>query len=266
MLTPELDLSAVTTLLCDADGTLFASEEPAFDASVTVTNRCLESFGAPERFTAHELRLAANGKSFRASLTDLARAHGVAVQSEAFGRDLERWVSEENEVVTRHLAGVLRPDPEVSGPLRALQQHFGLALVSSSALTRIDACLASTDLTDLFPPARRFSAQDSLPTPTSKPDPAVYQLAVRQLGLDPGTGLAVEDAVPGAQSAVAAGLCTVGMLCFVPPAERDQRILDLQRVGVDALVDSWADLAAWLRRSRANSDADSDDRGKKVVL
>jgi len=247
----DLDLTSVNTLLCDADGTLFASEEPAFDASVTVTNRALESFGTTERFTSRQLRLAANGKSFRASLTDLARTHGVAVHSESFARDLDGWVAEENGVVTRHLAEVLRPDPAVGTPLRGLQARFGLAVVTSSALTRIDACLKSTDLADLFPVARRFSAQDSLPTPTSKPDPAVYQLAVRQLGLEPSSALAVEDAVAGAQSAVAAGLYTVGMLCFVPPDERAQRILDLERVGVGALVDSWADLSALLHRSGA---------------
>jgi HAD superfamily hydrolase (TIGR01509 family) len=263
---PDLDLASVTTLLCDADGTLFPSEEPAFEASVNVTNSCLARMGVPERFTAHQLRLAANGKSFRASITDLARVHGVAVQSPSFAVDLEQWVAEENEVVTRHLADALQPDPAVEAPLRTLQQTFGLALVTSSALTRIDACLKRTDLADLFPPVRRFSAQDSLPTPTSKPDPAVYQLALRQLGLDPWNALAVEDAVAGAQSAVAAGLYTVGMLCFVPPEERAQRVLDLQRVGVGALVDSWADLAALLHRSRANSIADADDRGKQVVL
>ena len=108
-----------------------------------------------------------------------------------------------------------------------------------------------TDLEALVAPDLRFSAEDSLPVPTSKPDPAVYQLAVQQLGLAPGTALAVEDAVPGAQSAVAAGLYTVGMLCFVPPAERAQRVLELQRVGVHALLDSWADLADLLHRSRS---------------
>ena len=247
---PDLDLTGVSTLLCDADGTLFASEEPAFEASVTMTNAWLESIGASQRFTAEQLRLAANGKSFRLSLTELAQAHGVDVGGSEFTHDLEVWVARENEVVTRHLAAVLQPDAQVREPLRALQAEFGLALVSSSALTRIDASLTSSGLAELFPTTRRFSAQDSLPVPTSKPDPAVYQLAVRQLDLAPGAGLAVEDAVPGAQSAVAAGLLTVGMLCFVPAAERAQRALELQRVGVHALLDSWAELAELLRRSR----------------
>jgi len=260
---PDLDLSTVRTLLCDADGTLFASEEPAFDASVAVTNRCLERFGAPERFTAQQLRLAANGKSFRASLTDLARAHGVPVESAAFRSDLEVWVAEENERVTRHLAAVLVPDAAVSAALRALHQDLGLALVTSSALTRIDACLEATDLADLFPAARRFSAQDSLPVPTSKPDPAVYQLTLRRLGLDPSSAIAVEDAVPGAQSAVAAGIRTVGMLCFVPAEERAQRAEDLQRAGVSALVDSWDELVALLRPDGRTPTA--DDRGIAVA-
>lgn len=247
MLSSDFDLRSVNTLLCDADGTLFASEEPAFAASVAVTNRVLGLLGSQQRFTGEQLRLAANGQSFRLTLTDLARAHGVEVAAEPFTSDLEVWVGEENQVVTSHLAEVLRPDGSVAEPLRRLAGEFELAVVTSSALSRIDASLLSSGLADLFPVERRFSAQDSLPVPTSKPDPAVYLLAVRQLGLAPGAALGVEDAVPGAQSAVAAGIFTVGMLCFVPPAERAQRVADLRRVGVHALVDSWAELADLLR-------------------
>lgn len=238
----DLDLTGVSTLLCDADGTLFGSEEPAFEASVVVANRCLERLGAPKRYSADELRRAANGLSFRATVTGLAATAGVDVTAEPFRSDVEAWVREENEAVTQHLGAVLRPDPEVGEPLRRLAPAYGLAVVTSSALTRIDASLTSSGIADLFPADLRFSAQDSLPVPTSKPDPAVYRLAVEELGLEPGTAVAVEDAVPGAQSAVAAGLVTVGMLCFVPPDERDQRVVDLRNAGVAVLVDSWSEL------------------------
>ncbi len=253
-----LDLRSVTTLLCDADGTLFASEEPAFAASVDVVNAYLEGIGATQRFTGDQLRLAANGKSFRLSFTELAAAHGVDTASADFGRELETWVAQENEVVTAHLASVLEPDADVRSTLVALGSRLSLALVSSSALRRIDASLESSGLSDLFPADRRFSAQDSLPVPTSKPDPAVYHLAVRQLGLEPREAVAVEDAVPGAQAAVAAGLFTVGMLCFVPPAERAQRVLDLQRVGVHALTDTWAELADLLQQGQSPLDLTPD--------
>ncbi|HEX8510943.1 MAG TPA: HAD family phosphatase [Propionibacteriaceae bacterium] len=238
----DLDPTAVTTLLCDADGTLFPSEEPAFDASVQVTNQCLQTWGVPRVFTARELRLDNNGKNFRSSLTDLARQHGLAVGQEPFLSELERWVAQENAVVTQHLASVLRQDSEVSEPLARLAGRYELAVVTSSALTRIGPCLDSTGLADFFAIDKRFSASDSLPVPTSKPDPAVYQLAGKVLGVDAQHAIAVEDAVAGAESAVRAGFCTIGMLCFVPPPERKQRVADLEEVGVAALVDSWQEL------------------------
>jgi HAD superfamily hydrolase (TIGR01509 family) len=244
----DLDLASVTTLLCDGDGTLFDSEGPAFDASVLVANRYLEHIGSPDRYTAEELRLTATGLSFRATLTGLARSRGVDVDSRAFASERERWVAEENSAVTRHLAQVLQPEDAVREPLRRLASTYGLAVVSSSALTRIDASLASSGLAEDLPPDRRYSAQDSLPVPTSKPDPAVYRLALDRLGLAPAQAVAVEDAVPGAQSAVAAGLVTIGILCFVPPDERTGRAEDLRGAGVAALVRSWSELERLLDR------------------
>ena len=41
----------VTHLLCDADGNLFPSEEPAFEASAEVTNAFLASLGIDRRYT-----------------------------------------------------------------------------------------------------------------------------------------------------------------------------------------------------------------------
>lgn len=248
MRVPGPDLTSVTTVLCDADGTVFDSEGPAFEAAVVLANRYLVSLGSPDRYTAEELRRAATGLSFRVTLTGLARARGVDVTSPAFAAEVERWVAEENEAVSSHLAQALRPDESVRGPLRRLDASFALAIVTSSTLTRIDASLVSSGLAGLFPATERFSAQDSLPVPTSKPDPAVYLLAVDRLGLRPGEAVAVEDAVPGATSAVAAGLPTVGMLCFVPPDEREQRVADLRAAGVALLVDSWSELEQLLGR------------------
>jgi beta-phosphoglucomutase-like phosphatase (HAD superfamily) len=62
--------------------------------------------------------------------------------------------------------------------------------------------------------------------------------------LDADGSLAVEDSVPGARSAVAAGIATVGNLTFVPAEERAKRRQDLYDAGVLALVESWADVAA----------------------
>jgi beta-phosphoglucomutase-like phosphatase (HAD superfamily) len=247
---PDLTASTIHTLLCDADGTLFASEEAAFDASVEVTNRCLEQLGIDRRFTAIELRLGSSGKNFRATITELAQSYGVAVEDHEFRRALDGWVAEENDAVITHLAEVLAPDLEVSSTLRRLSRRFELAVVSSSAMHRVSVCLERAGISDLFASDRRFSAQDSLPVPTSKPDPAIYQLAGEELSVTSTQAIAIEDAAAGAESAVRAGLTTVGMLCFVPLAERGQRIHDLEDVGVVDTVTSWPALERLLAPAR----------------
>jgi HAD superfamily hydrolase (TIGR01509 family) len=206
----------VQVLLCDADGNLFPSEEPAFVASADVTNAFLAAYGVKRRYTADELRLSSTGKNFRTTAVDLAVAHGVAVEPALARRHpaavtegsrvleaaaLEEWVQEERAQVTRHLGGALRPDPAVLEPLRRLSASHRLAAVSSSALARLAACFTATGLDDLIPPAQRFSAEDSLPVPTSKPDPAVYLFACGQLGIEPGDAVAVEDSVPSCPQA-----------------------------------------------------------------
>jgi beta-phosphoglucomutase-like phosphatase (HAD superfamily) len=249
-------------LLLDADGNLFPSEEPAFVASADVTNRFLRSVGVPRSYTAEQLLATTTGKNFRTTAVDLAVAHGVPVESSmrrdgdragaAPGRPtlteaaLNEWVAEEKEVVSHHLGQVLRPDPAVLVPLRRLAERYQLAAVSSSALSRLDACFRATDLAGLIPAQRRYSAEDSLPRPTSKPDPAIYRYAAEQLGVTPGQALAVEDSLPGAQSAVAAGIATVGNVAFVAPGEREQRRQALLEIGVTTVIRSWEELAGML--------------------
>jgi HAD superfamily hydrolase (TIGR01509 family) len=237
---PPTPTEQVTHLLCDADGNLFPSEEPAFEASAEVTNAFLASLGIDRSYTATELRTAATGMNFRSTARSLAAAAGHP------DADVEPWVAEERRAVTEHLGRTLQPHPPTQAALRTLAQHLTLAVVSSSALARLAACFTATGLDDLLPPGRRFSAEDSLPTPTSKPDPAVYRHACEQLGIAPEQGLAVEDAVAGVRSAVAAGCPVVGNLLFVLPDERAERSAALLAAGALTVVSSWSELAGLL--------------------
>ena len=260
----QFDPAPITTLLLDADDNLFPSERPAFAASVEVIKRFLARFGVPAPFTAEELRQQAVGKNFRSTALDLAVVSGVPIeQTLANGRpaavvasdgdaasgralcaeELEHWVRQEREQVTAHLATTLRPDPQVLAPLEALASQYALAAVSSSATKRLDACFAATGLDPLIPAALRFSAEDSLPVPTSKPNPAVYLHAGQVMEIDAQHGLAVEDSVPGVKSAVAAGYLTVGNVMFVPAEERRCRRKELVDAGAVAITDSWHTLA-----------------------
>jgi beta-phosphoglucomutase-like phosphatase (HAD superfamily) len=261
--------AAISTVLCDADGNLFPSEEPAFDASVEVTNRFLASLGVPARCTAQGLREHTTGKNFRTTAVDLAVQHGVPIEEPLArgrqhaaiathddvltgraltGAQLEHWVSRERDHVTAHLAAVLRPESGVLEPVKALYGRYGLAAVSSSALIRLDACFVATGLDPFIPSTLRFSAEDSLPIPTSKPDPAVYTLSGEVLGIATTQGVAIEDSVPGVLSAVAAGFVTIGNLMFVPATERRSRAMELTRSGAHAISNSWGAIADFLLR------------------
>jgi beta-phosphoglucomutase-like phosphatase (HAD superfamily) len=266
----QFDAAPITTLLLDADDNLFPSEAPAFEASAEVTNRFLARFGVTAPFTAEELRKQAVGKNFRSTAIDLALRCGVPMeQTMAAGRpaavvasdtdvahgralsadELEQWVRQERERVTAHLAATLKPDPEVLAPLQALASRYAMAAVSSSASARLDACFTATGLDSLMPAALRLSAEDSLPVPTSKPDPAVYLHAGQVMQIEGHQGLAVEDSVPGVKSAVAAGYLTVGNVMFVPDGERDCRTTELIDAGAAAITDSWRALADALMMS-----------------
>lgn len=250
MITSELEV-----ILCDADGNLFDSESHAFSASAEVTNRFLESLGLARRFSAEELRVKTTGKNFRTTAGELAAALGAAPPAPEV---IEDWVREEMETVTAHLGATLRPDPEVTIPVTELSDRFGLAVVSSSAQLRVDTCLAAAGLDHLFSADARFSAEDSLPTPRSKPDPAVYELAAARLGVAPSAAVAVEDSVPGVRSAVCAGHPTIGNLQFVPPQEQAVRALHLGAAGAFAVVASWSEAAALIADSLVETVAVAD--------
>ncbi len=258
------DPAPITTLLCDADDNLFGSERPAFEASTHVTNRFLARFGVSAPLRSEELRQRAVGKNFRTTALDLAvqcevpfdetltegrpaakvaSADDLASGSALSADELEQWVREERERVTAHLAEVLTPDAQVLEPLRDLETRYALAAVSSSATKRLRVCFAATGLDALIPEAVTFSAEDSLPVPTSKPNPAVYLHAGQVLGIEAEQGLAIEDSVAGVTSAVAAGYATVGNLMFVLPDERECRRAELIDAGAVAITDSWRALA-----------------------
>jgi HAD superfamily hydrolase (TIGR01509 family) len=233
------DLTRVTTLLLDADGTLFPSEEPAFDASAVVTRDFARAFGLSGDLSPEGLRRATTGMNFRSTARRMAEDQGVRLGADR----LEEWVEREKTAVTAHLGHVLTPRRDVIAALSALRSRYRLAVVSSSALTRLAACFTASGLDRLLPARYRFSAEDSLERPTSKPDPAIYLFALDRLGLGPHEALALEDSPTGAASAVAAGIPPPGRVQFVPDAERAERVERLSEAGAAWVCESWDEVA-----------------------
>jgi HAD superfamily hydrolase (TIGR01509 family) len=232
------DLTGVTTLLCDADGTLFPSEDPAYDASAIVTQDFAAHYGLEGTFTAEELRRVGAGRNFRATARDLLTSAGGEVDATELGR----WVHREKEDVTAHLQKTLATDDEVMSALADLEQRFELAIVTSSAERRVAVCCAVTGVDRFFAADALYSAEDSLPTPVSKPDPAIYLHALRSLRIPASSAVAIEDSANGTKSAVAAGIRTVGLVRFVDRSEQDRRATELLDAGAEAVFRSWPEL------------------------
>jgi beta-phosphoglucomutase-like phosphatase (HAD superfamily) len=251
------DFSGVTTVLFDADGNLFASEPLALEASAPVTNRLAEAMGLTERFTPDSLRVATTGRNFRALAGEFAQGSGrwSAPTRRLSELELERWIDEENRVVSEHLRNRLQLDPEVRDAVARIADRFAVAVVSSSSIGRLQASFVPTGLAAWFPPERCFSAEDSLHPPVSKPNPAVYLEALKQLGVRAEEAVAIEDSVRGAQAAVAAGCPTIGNLTFVELEDRARHAEELRAVGVTAIVESWAEVVDLLAQPPASTTA-----------
>jgi len=127
--------------------------------------------------------------------------------------------AEEDSYVERELGKVIEklnakaePCVGVMPELEKLskEKKYGLAVVSSSALSRVQASIKKTNMAHYFPSDHVFSAATSLPKPTSKPDPAVYLHACKVIGVEPGHCVAVEDSKSGATAAKRAGIPLIG--------------------------------------------------------
>lgn len=82
------------------------------------------------------------------------------------------------------------------------------SVVSNSAKDYVELALEKLEITHHFD-GRIYSADM---VPKGKPDPAVYQLALKDLSLEPSDVLVVEDSVAGVTASKAAGLRTIGYL------------------------------------------------------
>jgi beta-phosphoglucomutase-like phosphatase (HAD superfamily) len=114
-----------------------------------------------------------------------------------------------------------------------------MAVVSSSSLRRIRACLAKAGLLKFFDDNRIFSATD-LPQPSSKPDPAVYLYALDVLGAKPEECLTVEDSMSGLRAALGAELYVLGYVGSTHTvALKQEMAIQFLSAGVTAILWKW---------------------------
>lgn len=236
----------ITHLLFDCDNTLVLSESLAFEACAELANEILASRGIPQRYTGPELLHEFVGQNFRGMMVSL-KAKFAYEMSDA---ELNTYVSAEEDKVIEKLREKLQPCVGVEAELSKLAaaKKYHLAVVSSSALRRVQASIEKVGQNKYFQDVDVFSAATSLPTPTSKPDPAIYNFAMEKLGAKPENCVAVEDSKSGATAAFRAHIPTIGYTGSYEEEEKERIKKVLEEAGVAIVIDHWEEFEGALEK------------------
>ncbi|MFD3478477.1 HAD family hydrolase [Streptomyces sp. NPDC058695] len=178
-----------TAVVLDLDGTLVDSEPNYFEAS----RLTLAEHGVPDfTWQEHESYV---GISAQETIESLRRKYGIQAPVDALL----------TEMSTRYLA-LARAGTPVYPQMRKLVERLHeagvpMAVASGSPLDAIDAVLSGTGLDAQL---RIYVSADEVAH--GKPAPDVFLEAARRLGAMPAHCTVMEDAVPGAAAAYAAGM------------------------------------------------------------
>ena len=198
----------MSALVFDCDGVLADTERyghlPAFNAT-------FEEYGLPVRWDedeyARRLKIG-GGKERMASLftdPDFLRGAGIPDSEADRAELLARWHRTKSATFRQMVtSGAIRPRPGVSRIItEALAAGWTVAVASTSALESVRAVLVGAVGEDVASTVPIFAGDV---VPAKKPDPAIYLLAIEELGLDRADTLVVEDSRNGMLAAVGAGL------------------------------------------------------------
>lgn len=238
-------------ILLDYDNTTGLSEAPAFRACTSLVNEVLTDYGVPLQFTPAELLAKFVGKSFRQMILDLSAEHSFTVEP----GDLEKLVVEEEDRVIAALLADLQECEGVGEAINWAEDNlYTLSVVSSSALRRLRACIKKLSQEAIFED-RVYSASSSLPTPQSKPNPAIYIHALKELHTYAKYCLAVEDSGSGVKAAVAAGIMVVAYVGAYEAHEREEAAAKLMALGAKTVMHHWSEFPGIVERLEAEINA-----------
>lgn len=220
------DLAAI---VFDMDGVLLDSEPLHFEALGAV-------LGRDDVHLSSEENEAFIGATAEATFSTLISRY-------ALPRSMAEYIDLYDAAVLKVLADPRPPAPGVTDLLAAARGlDMRLALASSSRRLWIDATLRSLELSRAFDVV--VSGDD---VAHGKPEPEIYLLAAKRLGVAPERCLAIEDSPNGVLSAHRAGMTVIGV--------RTAYTAHLELPGAAQIVDALpeVDLAAMRRRPRPDS-------------
>lgn len=207
------------------------------------------------RYTAESLLEDFVGYNFRGMLKGLKEKHNFELSDE----ELESYVGQELDRVTKKLSEKAIECPGVTQQLEWIKsQGYPMSVVSTSAKSRVVASLVKCNLDRFFPNEHVYSAASSLNPPSSKPDPAIYNYACKQLGVQNSECVTVEDSKSGATAAMRAGIpciAYVGIYGLEDGKEKEDQMAKIltEQCKCVAVMRDWKEFPEILKKIEASS-------------
>lgn len=189
------------------------------------------------------------GQNFQGTLRGLQKQYNFQLSE----HDLQAQVDRELGKTIEKLLKSAEPCPGVLEVLEKMKQEnkYKMAIVSSSAMSRVVASVEKTKMDHYFP-GQIYSAASSLDPPTTKPNPAIYLFACEKIGVKPGESVAIEDSRSGATAAKNAKIPLIG---YVGPyyEEGEEKVKAVSKMlteecGAIVIMHHWSEFDECLKK------------------
>ena len=220
-------------LIFDCDGVLADTER---DGHLAAFNQMFAEFDLPVRWSEQEygekLKIG-GGKERMASLLtdDFVRANGLPTDPEGQKELLAGWHRRKTDLYKEAVrAGRLAGRPGIARIVKeAIAADWTLAVASTSAEESVRAVLEHAVGAE---DASHFAVFAGDVVPAKKPDPAIYLLALEELGVAPDDAIVVEDSRNGLLAAVGADLrCVVTVSSYTEHEDMSEAALVVSSLG-----------------------------------
>jgi beta-phosphoglucomutase-like phosphatase (HAD superfamily) len=239
--------------MLDCDNTLVQSERFAFEACADLTNEVMKKYNIDATYSADSLLEDFVGHNFRGMLKGLQQKHNFTMSD----ADMDDYVQQELGAVTRKLSEKAVECPGVTKELQKLKDAgYPMSVVSTSAKSRVVASIEKAGIAHFFPPEHVYSAATSLNPPSSKPDPAIYHFAAKELGVKESEAVTVEDSKSGATAAMRAGIPCIGYVGIYGIEEGKEKMEQMAKLLTEetkcvAIMYDWSEFQDCLKKVEA---------------
>ena len=210
-------MTGIKAIIFDMDGVILDSES----ISDITWRKAAEEKGL---LVTDEILNACRGSNKNDTIVTLKKYYGSDFDSEKF---LERTSELFHEIEEKDGIPLLPYAKEI---LQYLKPRYRLALASSTRGSTVERQLRAADVIDFF--ETRTTGEE---VEHSKPNPEIYLMACKSIGMKPEDCVAVEDSLNGIRSAHAAGLHPIMVIDKVQPTEEVRKMCEYIFDSLDGL-------------------------------